>query len=150
MNEENLLVSRIRYVSIIMVKAIATCTQQDKKYHVGVALYLVIVSDMRLSFRGTGKYFTVKLPDPFSRFSGIGGTVVGTPNPVTQQDHRPQWEKTVTENHVDKGSGPGHPSCQNILQICYKTELLDYDKNDNAANGREDSDNVTVSTDLYR
>lgn len=61
MNEENLLVSWIRYVSIIMAKTIATCTQQGKKYYVGVALYLVIVRDMHLSFRGTGKYFTVKV-----------------------------------------------------------------------------------------
>lgn len=47
-NEENLLDSHIRYVSIIMAKAIATCTQQGKKYHFRVALYLVIVSDTYL------------------------------------------------------------------------------------------------------
>lgn len=48
MNEEKLLDSWLRYVSIIMAKAIATCTQQGKKYQAGVALYLVIVSDIHL------------------------------------------------------------------------------------------------------
>lgn len=48
MNEEDLLDSRIGYVSIITAKAIATCTQKGKKYHVWVALYRVIVSDMYL------------------------------------------------------------------------------------------------------
>lgn len=48
MNEEDLLDSQIGYVSIITAKAIATCTQKGKKYHVWVALYRVIVSDMYL------------------------------------------------------------------------------------------------------
>lgn len=37
-----------------------------------------------------------------------------------------------------------------ILTQLFCLELLDYDKNDNAANGREESNNVTVSIDLYR